>query len=176
MELQNSSCKEYKALSHQLRLRMLPYFETARTVKQVADKMGMKPHTLYHHVRVLEECGIVQLIRTKKRNGSIEEKYFQLNEKYRKDIKEHLDETLAPDKALDITLSIIKEYQESISTHRDQHCHNCVKRVTIRSKDSGKIKRSLKTGVEKLVEEHLKPYSTPDGDATFVLNTFGFLK
>jgi DNA-binding MarR family transcriptional regulator len=176
MDLQNSSCKEFKALSNQLRLLMLPHLETPRTVKQVADEMNMKPHTLYHHVRVLEKCGVVKLVRTTKLKGSIEENYFQLTDKFKRHVKTHKFALPAESDALDLTMSIIKEYRDCISTHPDLPCHNCVNRVTVSSKDSGKIRRSLKTGVEKLFEEHLKPYSTPDGDATFVLNTFGFLK
>jgi len=51
-----------------------------------------------------------------------------------------------------------------------------VKRITVNSKDSAKIHRSMKTSLEKLFKEYLKAYSTPDGDATLVLNIFGFIK
>jgi len=112
MNLQSSSCKEFKALSSQLRLRMLPYFEKARTVKQVADALGLKPHTMYHHVRVLEECGIVRLVRTVKHNGSIEEKFFQLTAKFNRHRKAIKLSGAARNDALELTMSIIKEYED----------------------------------------------------------------
>jgi predicted transcriptional regulator len=176
MNLDNSDFKEHKALANPLRLSMLPHFENPRTVKQAADEMGIRPHTLYHHIRVLEKCGIVELVRTEKLNGSIEEKYFQLTPKYRREgvhKKSNADDSQS---ALEATMEILREYQLYAETNADVPCHNCVKRVIISSKDRAQIQDSLENCIEQMYEQHIKPFETSDGDATFVLNAFGFIK
>lgn len=173
MRLQNSDYKKHKAFSNPLRLQMMEHLNSPCTVKQVANKMGMRPHTLYHHIRVLEESGIVELVRHEKLKGSIEKKYFQLTEEYRGSAKP------APkvvNEGVYLAIEVIDDYLNSVESRPDLPSHAYESYVTINSKDAGKIQKKLNEGLKDLVEKVLMPFDRPDGDTTFILNTFGFVK
>ena len=69
--------EQLKALSDPLRLRILEALcGPPRTTKQVADQLGEKPTRLYHHVDALESAGLIQLVHTRPKRGTLE-KYFQ---------------------------------------------------------------------------------------------------
>jgi predicted ArsR family transcriptional regulator len=152
---------------------MIQHLNTPQTIKQVAEKMGMKPHALYHHVKVLLGCGVVELVRHEKLKGSIEKKYYQLTSEYRKPIE------AAPVEGNEIIVfakQILDEYQGDIESGLDLPAHAHKSLVTVRAEDVKEIQRRLNEGMEKLVETCLKPFDNPDGDTVFILNTFGFLK
>ena len=66
-----------KALANPLRQRILQLMiEAPITTKQVADRLGEKPTKLYHHVETLEGVGLVKLVKTKRKRGTVE-KYYQ---------------------------------------------------------------------------------------------------
>lgn len=68
--------RQVKALAHPLRLRILEELAAApHTPKQVAGILGRKPTGLYHHVRVLEEAGLVRVTETRRKRGTIEKYY-----------------------------------------------------------------------------------------------------
>jgi len=68
---------QIRALADPLRLRILGALaRTPRTTKQVAGLLGEKPTKLYHHVETLERLGLVRLIRTRPKRGTVE-KYYQ---------------------------------------------------------------------------------------------------
>ncbi|KAA9134131.1 helix-turn-helix domain-containing protein [Marinihelvus fidelis] len=48
----------------------------AKTTMQVAEAMGEKPTRLYRHVEALEAAGLVRLVRTRPKRGTVE-KYYQ---------------------------------------------------------------------------------------------------
>ena len=69
--------EQLKALSDPLRLRILEALcGPPRTTKQVADRLGEKPTRLYHHVDALEAAGLIHLVHTRPKRGTLE-KYFQ---------------------------------------------------------------------------------------------------
>ena len=67
---------QIKAFAHPLRARLVEAFADApRTAKQVAEIIGQKPTKLYHHVEALERVGLVRLVRTQKKRGTLEKYY-----------------------------------------------------------------------------------------------------
>ena len=69
--------EQIKALAHPLRQRILELMiEAPITTKQVADRLGEKPTKLYHHVETLESAGLIRLVKTKRKRGTIE-KYYE---------------------------------------------------------------------------------------------------
>jgi len=69
--------EQLKALSDPLRLRVLEAFSRQPvTTKQVAALLGENATKLYHHVQILEEAGLVHLVKTRKNRGTLE-KYYQ---------------------------------------------------------------------------------------------------
>lgn len=68
---------QIKALANPLRQRILELMiEAPITTKQVADRLGEKPTKLYHHVDTLEAAGLIKLVKTKRKRGTVE-KYFE---------------------------------------------------------------------------------------------------
>jgi DNA-binding transcriptional ArsR family regulator len=69
--------EQVRVLAHPLRLRLLELFaESPRTTKQAADRLGLPPTRLYHHVAALERVGIVRVRETRPNRGTIE-KYYE---------------------------------------------------------------------------------------------------
>lgn len=176
MNLQNSDHIQLKAFANPLRLRMMAHFSEPRTVKQVADIMGIRPHTLYHHIGVLEQCGVVKLLRRVKLHGSIEEKYYKLTERYLRGAGTLSLISGDMKYAVDAVMAVVDEYKQSIKEKESIPGYVCQRRIQIRSGDFDEIRKHLDKGIEELCEVCLKSFEDPDGDATFIINLLGFLK
>jgi DNA-binding transcriptional ArsR family regulator len=69
--------EQLRAISHPLRLRLFELFsEHPRTTMQAAERLGLPPTRLYHHVTALERAGLVRLRETRRHRGATE-KYFE---------------------------------------------------------------------------------------------------
>ena len=65
-----------KAISDPLRLRIFGLLQgEARTVKQLAQELGVAPTRLYYHVNQLEALGLVRVVETRIVSGIIEKHY-----------------------------------------------------------------------------------------------------
>jgi DNA-binding transcriptional ArsR family regulator len=68
--------EQVRVLAHPLRLRLLELFaEAPRTPKQAAERLGLPPTRLYHHVAALERVGLVRVKETRKNRGAVEKHY-----------------------------------------------------------------------------------------------------
>src|SRR5688500_12780964 len=68
--------EQVRVLAHPLRFRLLELFaETPRTPKQAAERLGVPPTRLYHHVAALERVGLVRVKETRKNRGAVEKHY-----------------------------------------------------------------------------------------------------
>ncbi len=67
-----------KILADPIRMKILDAFsKKPMTTKQVSELLNKKPTALYHHVNVLEEAGFIELIKKKRKRGTVE-KYYQV--------------------------------------------------------------------------------------------------
>jgi predicted ArsR family transcriptional regulator len=68
--------KQIKIFAHPLRARLVEIFaEKPMTAKQAAVVIGQKPTKLYHHVEALERVGLIKLVKTQKKRGTLEKYY-----------------------------------------------------------------------------------------------------
>ena len=68
--------KQIRVFAHPLRARLVEAFaEKPRTAKQAAEIIGQKPTKLYHHVEALERVGLIKLVKTRKKRGTLEKYY-----------------------------------------------------------------------------------------------------
>lgn len=68
--------KQLKAITHPLRRRLKDEFcKNVCTTKQAAEAMGEPPTKLYHHVEILKEAGVIELVKTKQNRGTVEKYY-----------------------------------------------------------------------------------------------------
>lgn len=77
--IQERQVKTFKAMADGTRMKMVAVMTKPMTVKQLADLIGEDHHKLYHHMRVLEQAGIVRLVETRT-DSHIVEKYYELVE------------------------------------------------------------------------------------------------
>lgn len=69
--------EQVRAIADPLRQRILELMiEAPVTTKQVAEKINEQPTKLYHHVEILEQVGLVKLVETRPKRGTVE-KYYQ---------------------------------------------------------------------------------------------------
>jgi DNA-binding transcriptional ArsR family regulator len=67
---------QYRALFEDTRIRIADLLlERAATISELAETLGMPKGTVGHHVGVLEEAGLIRVVRTKKVRA-IEAKYY----------------------------------------------------------------------------------------------------
>jgi len=65
-----------RALAHPLRLQLLEVFaEGPRTVREVAERLGMPRTRLYHHVNALAGAGILRVRERRPKRGTVEQQY-----------------------------------------------------------------------------------------------------
>jgi len=76
-EMVISDLETLKVISDDLRLRLIQALRGApRTVKELASEMGVPQKSLYYHVGLLEDHGLIRSVRTRAVRG-ITEKWYQ---------------------------------------------------------------------------------------------------
>lgn len=69
--------RQVRALAHPLRLKLLEIFSLGpSTTKQAAERLGVPPTRLYHHVYAMERAGLLRLRETRPKRGTVEN-YFE---------------------------------------------------------------------------------------------------
>src|SRR5262245_57605000 len=64
--------QQFKAISDSLRSRILGIIQNQpATAKQIADRLGATPGTIGHHLRVLEEAGLAQVVARRMTRGIV---------------------------------------------------------------------------------------------------------
>jgi DNA-binding transcriptional ArsR family regulator len=74
--LEIDSVETFKAVFDETRMQITDLLtERAATISEIADTLGKPKGTIGHHVQVLEEAGLIHVVRTKKVRA-IEAKYY----------------------------------------------------------------------------------------------------
>ncbi len=82
------SLEQIKVFAHPLRVRLLEAFaDKARTAKQAAELLRQRPTKLYHHVDALERVGLIKLVKTQKKRGTLEKYYRTVANQFAVDSK-----------------------------------------------------------------------------------------
>lgn len=68
--------EQVRAMADPLRQRIVEtLIEAPMTTKQVAQHLKEQPTKLYHHVELLEKAGIIELVETRPKRGTVEKYY-----------------------------------------------------------------------------------------------------
>lgn len=166
---------KFKALSQATRLKMLPHLSEPRTVKQIADMLRMDHHGLYHHMKVLEDAGIVKRVKTKRVHNLIE-KYYQLTDNwvsvpYSREEADSAGLALSP-LIQQAVFSMLEDLTETTKAGNDS---GQVHRVwyKIRSDKLKKKHKEVEQIIKKFIEQ-LAELEDKDGDVTYSLNLVHF--
>ncbi len=74
-EIQIDDIEVLEQLASPLRLRILFHLRQPRSVRELAERMGMPVTRLYYHVGILEEAGAIGVVETRKRGPQLERVY-----------------------------------------------------------------------------------------------------
>ena len=163
---------KFKALSEATRLRMIPHLSEPRTVKQVADALGVDHHSLYHHMRVLEKAGIVHMVKTKN-VGNITEKYYQLIDNWV--VMAETEETIGEMNPLvrQTAFSMLEDMNLSLQAGTE---NATVYRAfyTVSRENLLKMKRLINDSIKEMIEK-VTEIEDADGELTYSLNFLHFL-
>ena len=115
--------KQIRVFAHPLRARLVEAFaEKPRTAKQAAEIIGQKPTKLYHHVEALERVGLIKLVKTQKKRGTLEKYYRTVARRFAVDsglfdMKSKKKEMLGEFRAMFATMleNTMREINESIA-------------------------------------------------------------
>lgn len=111
-----TSLEQVRAISAPLRQRIIEkLIDQPMTAKQVALALGESPTKLYHHIQVLESLGLIELVKTEQKRGTIE-KYFSaiaasysINEELMTGISQSADRLEAFDSAIKSIFTVTQE-------------------------------------------------------------------
>lgn len=70
----------FEVLNNPLRFRILRRLAEPKSVREVAEELGVPPTRLYYHVNLLEEAGVVAVVETRK-VGAMLQKVYQTRAK-----------------------------------------------------------------------------------------------
>jgi len=106
--------KQIKALSDPLRQAIIGAMsKEPRTTKQVAVSLGQPVTKLYRHVEILEQAGLVTLVRTAPKRGTTEKYYQSIARSFFV-----AGDSLSPDELSEIELIFSRTFQEILDELR----------------------------------------------------------
>ena len=70
--------ERFKAFAHPLRQDLLARLDQPRSVTALASELGVSPARLYHHVKVLEEVGLIEVAGTRRVRSNDERLYARV--------------------------------------------------------------------------------------------------
>ena len=118
IDLEKTQERKLKAILDPTRLKMLYKLKEPRTVKQIADSLGVDHHALYHHMNVLEKAGLVKLDR-KVQKGNLVEKYFRLVDDAMSFKMDLLPKELSSNLVQNLIQTIYKDYTQEVESHQE---------------------------------------------------------
>lgn len=108
-----STLEQYRAISDRTRTRILNIIQlTPATAKQIAGRLGASPGAIGHHLRVLEEAGLVQLSARRQVRGMIANYYTRTARIFNYHLPEELAGADVP--FVDILLRAREELVETV--------------------------------------------------------------
>jgi DNA-binding transcriptional ArsR family regulator len=70
----------FEVLNNPTRFRILRLLKEPRSVKEVADHLGVPPTRLYYHFNMMEEANVIRVTETRK-SGAMLQKFYQVTAK-----------------------------------------------------------------------------------------------
>jgi DNA-binding transcriptional ArsR family regulator len=119
IDFEKTQERKLKAILDPMRLKMLYKLKVPRTVKQIADSLGVDHHALYHHMNVLEKAGLVKLDK-RLQKGNLVEKYYRLVDDAMRFKLDLMPKELGQNLVENFIQSTYKDYSKEVESH-DRH-------------------------------------------------------
>ena len=170
--------KQIRVFAHPLRARLVEAFaEKPRTAKQAAEIIGQKPTKLYHHVEALERVGLIKLVKTQKKRGTLEKYYRTVARRFAVDsglfdMKSKKKEMLGEFRAMFATMleNTMREINESIADKLI--CPNKKERQATLARKRIRTTAGSIDKIDKKIQKLLDDFADADeekGDVEYVL-------
>jgi DNA-binding transcriptional ArsR family regulator len=125
LNLTISTLQQFKAISEPVRTKILNIVRVQpATAKQLADRLGASPGTIGHHLKVLEEAGLVQVVARRISRGIVAKYYTRTARIFTYDME--LDVTGEVSTSVEILTKALNELAEVESS-----CYNEDKTGTV---------------------------------------------
>lgn len=99
------TAEHFDILSDTTRLEIIELLMKSRSVRELADEMGVPRTRLYHHMNLLEEAGMIRVVDTRP-SGAQTEKVYQVAAYFFQPSPEYLDTAEPREKAQAVLTSI----------------------------------------------------------------------
>lgn len=150
--------RQLKAFAEPVRTRILRIIQNQpATAKQIADRLGMSPGTIGHHLQVLEETGLARLVARRLVRGIVAKYYTRsarvFNFNFPQDVVGEAAET-----ALDSLRSAHEEWREARASYGDDADLECgLPHARISPERAQDYARRLNALVEEFIAERYNP-------------------
>ncbi|HEV2237261.1 MAG TPA: winged helix-turn-helix domain-containing protein, partial [Ktedonobacterales bacterium] len=109
-----TTARQFKALSDPTRTKILGIIQNQpATAKQVADRLGLAPGTVGHHLRALESAGVAQVVARRTVRGIIARYYTRTARIFHFDLPPEVEGTASPN--VDFLTQARDELAESLA-------------------------------------------------------------
>lgn len=171
-----STEQQFKAASDATRSRILGIIQNQpATAKQIAERLGATPGTIGHHLRVLEEAGLAQVVARRLTRGIVANYYTRTARIFSYDVPDELAGD-AP-----VGLSFIDtaraEMLESYSSHYDdQYANQSFPHVRLSPERAQVYYERLQALVDDLIQEQYDPNGEVYGVLLAMFRSPGYMQ
>jgi DNA-binding transcriptional ArsR family regulator len=117
MTLRITTEQQFKAVADPVRSRILGIIQNQpATAKQIADRLGIAPGTIGHHLQVLEAAGLAQIVARRQVRGTVAKYYTRTARIFNFDMAREITGSAAPAIELDILGRARDELAEALDT------------------------------------------------------------
>src|SRR5579859_2177132 len=157
--------EQFKAISEPVRSRILGIIQNQpATAKQLADRLGATPGAIGHHLRVLEEAGLAQIVARRLVRGIVANYYTRTARIFKYDLPEDVKGGISA--SLEIMDKARDELAEAQATITEDPCR-CESFPHIRL--SSERARYYSERLEALLDDLLHENPDPDGKVYGIL-------
>jgi DNA-binding transcriptional ArsR family regulator len=143
---------QHKALGHPMRHTLLGLLgQRSASITQLAEALGELKGTVSHHIRVLEDAGLVRVVRTRRVRGVVERSYGRVARRF-----EMNDGPAGIDRRPVLELAV----RELAGTGSDEHAGTWYQRVRLSPAATAAFRARLEALTMELVAE-LEAADTP---------------
>ncbi|HLZ59567.1 MAG TPA: winged helix-turn-helix domain-containing protein [Ktedonosporobacter sp.] len=159
IRLRVSTAQQFKAMGDATRLNILALIQSyPATAKQIAAKLKVSPGTIGHHLQVLEEAGLVQIVARRLIHGIVAKYYTRTARVFVYDFPYELEG------AISSGLTIMTEARDQLIASIEAYTEDTSCRVSFpRARLSRERAQLYQERLEALIDDFLQETPDPDG-------------
>ena len=165
--------QQLKALYDPIRIRIASCLKVPHTPRQVAGILNIRSNNLYHHFRVLQKAGVIELVETKKGKGFIKEDYFRLALKVIGADSSKAPNLKGQQMLFGLFQALLDDFKTTASRHDKPFALGVREDFRFSKQDLEKAKKIVEKHCEQLRKE-ISALSDPAGTPNYQLSVFSY--